>query len=210
MTDPAHWDAVYDAREEERLTWFESEPVLSRQLIDTHGAPGGSVIDVGGGASRLVDVPLGQGRAVTVLDLSAAALAASRERLGPDAARAEWRAGDVTAFVPDRSWDVWHDRAVFHFLIEPEARAGYVRAMEAGLAPGGIAIVMTFAPDGPGTCSSLPVQRYSPESLRAELDRLAPGAFEPVTAGRHVHRTPLGRSQPFQYSVLRKVEERPG
>lgn len=209
MTDPGHWDAVYDAREEDRLTWFEAEPVLSRELIDTHAAPGGSVIDVGGGASRLVDVLLGQGRAVTVLDLSAGALAASRERLGPDAARAEWRAGDVTDFAPDRTWDVWHDRAVFHFLTEPEARAGYVRAMEASLAPGGIAIVMTFAPDGPETCSSLPVERYSPESLRAEIDRLAPGAFAPVTQGRHVHRTPLGREQAFQFSVLQKLPEPP-
>jgi SAM-dependent methyltransferase len=205
--NPAHWDRVYGAREEAALTWFEEVPARSLALIRTHARPGEGVIDVGGGASRLVDHLLADGIGpVTVLDLSGAALAASRDRLGAVANRVDWRVGDVTRFVPDRTWGVWHDRAVFHFLTDPEARSAYGRAMAAAVVPGGIAIIATFSPDGPETCSGLPVQRWSPEALAAEVARIAPGAFLPVSAEAHVHVTPKGNRQAFQTSALRRTE----
>ncbi len=204
--DPAHWDRVYEARDEAALTWFEATPARSLALIRAHALPGAGVIDVGGGASRLVDHLLGAGLGpVTVLDLSAAALAATRDRLGARAAAADWIAGDVTHFAPGRTWGVWHDRAVFHFLTDPTAREGYGRALTAAVAPGGAAIIATFSPDGPETCSGLPVQRWSPEALAAEVARISPGGFVPVAAEAHVHLTPKGNRQAFQTSVFRRV-----
>jgi SAM-dependent methyltransferase len=206
IANPAHWDQVYGAREETALTWFEEIPERSLALIRALAHPGAGVIDVGSGASRLVDHLLAEGIGpVTVLDLSAAALAASRARLGPAADRVDWRVGDVTRFVPDRTWGVWHDRAVFHFLTDPAARAAYGRAMAAAVAPGGTAIMATFAPDGPETCSGLPVQRWSPEALAEEVARIASGAFVPVSTEGHVHMTPKGNRQAFQTSVFRRV-----
>ena len=206
MTDRAHWDAVYGAREEEALTWFQAEPEPSLSLIRTHAPAGEPVVDVGGGASRLVDVLVAEGRAVTVLDLSAEALDVSRARLGAAAGRVTWVVGDVTRWVPERTFGVWHDRAVFHFLTEPADRAGYFAALDRALAPDGVAVVMTFAPDGPETCSNLPVIRYSPESLVAEAEQRRPGAFRLRHAERFVHLTPKGNEQPFQISILSRKD----
>lgn len=206
MTErPAHWDAVYAAREEQALTWHEDDPRLSLDLIRRYGPPDGAVIDVGGGASRLAERLLQSGRGpVTVLDVSAAALAASRARLGAAAAGATWIEADVTAWTPDRSYAVWHDRAVFHFLTGQADRAAYVTAMDRSLADGGIAIIATFDADGPETCSGLPVMRYAPDDLAHTLDVLAPGRFRRLDARRHVHVTPKGNRQAFQTSVFRK------
>lgn len=204
MTGAGHWDTVYGAREDAALTWYEAEPALSLELIAAHAPPGASVIDVGGGQSRLVDRLLEAGHAVTVLDLSAAALAAVQRRLGDRAAEVGWIAGDVTAWIPDRSFGIWHDRAVFHFLTDAADRAGYVRAMDAALAPDGVAIIATFAPDGPEMCSGLPVVRYGPEKLTATLDALAPGTFRLIDSRAHVHVTPRGARQSFQASVFRR------
>jgi ubiquinone/menaquinone biosynthesis C-methylase UbiE len=203
----SHWDGVYAARAEEALTWFEADPALSLRLIAAHAGTGDPVIDVGGGASRLVDALLasGYGR-LTVLDLSAAALAASRDRLGVAAGRVRWVVADVTAWEPvPGAYAVWHDRAAFHFLTDPADRHAYLTRMARALRSGGHAILMTFAEDGPETCSGLPVQRWSPETLAAEVAAQVPGAFVPVAAERHDHRTPKGNSQRFQASVFRRV-----
>jgi len=203
----AHWDEVYGAREEAALTWFEEAPALSLDLIAEHATPEDAVIDIGGGASRLVDGLIAQGYAhVTCLDLSEAALAASRDRLGEAAGRVTWIAGDVTDWQPEPgAYALWHDRAAFHFLTDPAARAAYAARMARALRPGGHAVLMTFAEDGPERCSGLPVQHYSPASLAAEIDLHAAGAFVPVSAHTHLHRTPKGAEQAFQVSVLRRV-----
>ncbi|MDF0599838.1 class I SAM-dependent methyltransferase [Psychromarinibacter sp. C21-152] len=204
----AHWDAVYRARAEDRLTWFEATPTLSLELIARHAVPGRPVIDVGGGASRLAEALVARGVGpVTVLDLSPEALAASRARMGAAAAQVDWIAADVTGWVPDRRYGLWHDRAVFHFLTDAAQRAGYLRALDAALDPDGAAILMTFAEDGPETCSGLPVRRYSPDTLAAEVEAHLPGRFRLAERGRHVHVTPKGNRQAFQLSVLRRQEQ---
>ena len=200
-----HWDGVYGARREDALTWFEATPSLSLDLIREHLRPGDPFIDIGAGASRVVDALLEEGFGpLAVLDLSSAALAVSRRRLGPRADDVAWIAADITTLQPDRDHAVWHDRAVFHFLTRAEDRAGYARALAQALRPGGIAIIATFADDGPEMCSRLPVVRYAPEALAQELDRLLPGRFETLDARRHLHVTPKGFRQGFQYSVFRK------
>ncbi len=201
-----HWDGVYGAREEGALTWFEDVPDLSLSLIRNLARPIDPVIDIGGGASRLVDHLLAEGyRDITVLDLSEAALAVSRARLGDRADKVGWIVGDITQWQPDSAaYALWHDRAAFHFLTEPDQRAAYVARMVAGLRPGGHAIIMSFAEDGPERCSNLPVQRYSPDTLSVEVGRHAPGLFTRVQEARHVHRTPRGAAQAFQVTVLRR------
>jgi SAM-dependent methyltransferase len=175
--------------------------------VRDHLHPGEPFIDIGAGASRLVDALLDEGFGpLTVLDLSAAALAVSRQRLGPRADDVAWIEADITAWRPERDYAVWHDRAVFHFLTASEERAGYARALAHALRPGGIAIIATFAEDGPEMCSGLPVVRYAPEALARELDRLQPGRFEMREARRHMHVTPKGNRQSFQYSVFRKTD----
>jgi SAM-dependent methyltransferase len=181
-------------------------PALSLRLIKDHADPDDPIIDIGGGASRLVDHLLPRGyRRLSVLDLSEAALEASRARLGTLADGVTWIAADVTDWQPEpASLALWHDRAAFHFLTDPDRRAAYVDRMARALRPGGHAILMTFAEDGPERCSGLPVQRYSPAALAAEIARHAPDAFTPVLSERHVHRTPKGAEQAFQVSVLRR------
>ena len=202
-----HWDGVYGARSEDELTWFEARPSVSLELVRAHLRPGDPFIDIGGGASRLVDALLDEGFGpLAVLDLSGAAMAVSRRRLGPRSDDIAWIEADITTWQPDLAYAVWHDRAVFHFLTGVEDRAGYARALSAALQPGAIAIIATFADDGPEMCSGLPVVRYAPESLAQELDRLLPGRFETVDARRHMHITPKGNRQSFQYSVFRKTD----
>jgi ubiquinone/menaquinone biosynthesis C-methylase UbiE len=203
---PEHWDAVYAARNEEALTWFEAAPELSVTLITRLAAPDEAVIDIGGGASRLPDALLDRGyRDITVLDLSEAALRVSRERLGARADKVRWVEASVTEWRPGRAYALWHDRAVFHFLTMAADRAAYLRAMARAVMPGGHAIIATFAEDGPETCSGLPVRRWSSDALVAEVAAACPGAFARVDATRHVHVTPKGNQQPFQVTVLRRA-----
>lgn len=206
ITRMAHWHQVYGAREEQALTWFEEEAALSLEVITRYAPPEAAVLDAGGGASRLVDGLLGCGFGdVTVLDLSAAALETSQERLGRDMGKVNWWMADLTDWVPPRSYDLWHDRAVFHFMITPEDRAAYMRALLAGLGVGGVAVIATFALDGPESCSGLPVCRYSPETLAETLEALAPGCFSQEEFLTHTHKTPQARSQSFQLSVFRRT-----
>lgn len=201
-----HWNSVYGARAEDELSWFEATPSLSRELVLKYLEPGDAFIDVGGGASRLVDILLDEGFGpLTVLDISASALAVSKERLGPRAEDVTWIEADVTAWRPDRAYAVWHDRAVFHFLTEPDDRASYARVMAEALRSGGTAIVSTFADDGPEMCSGLPVVRYAPDDLARQFEDLIPGQLEMIEAQRHMHVTPKGNRQSFQYSVFKKL-----
>lgn len=208
MTDEQkHWDGVYEARAEDELTWFEATPEVSLDLVRTYLKPGDAFIDIGAGASRLVDALLEAGLGpLAVLDLSAASLAKSQRRLSARRDDVTWIEADITTWQPSREYAVWHDRAVFHFLTRPEDRAAYTRAMSEALAPGGIAIIATFADDGPEMCSGLPVVRYTPGDLAQELDRLCPGKFDKIDATRHMHITPKGNRQSFQYSVFRKTD----
>lgn len=198
-----HWDAVYRTRGEDEVSWFQEDPETSVALVTRSGIDrDDAVLDVGAGASRLVDHLIDHGfTRLTVLDLARAALDRSRERLGDRGAAVEWVAADVTRWQPDRAYALWHDRAVFHFLTDAASRAAYVAVMTAALRPGGHAVIATFGPDGPERCSGLPVVRYTPEALAAELGE----AFELVESVAEVHRTPKGAVQHFQFSRFRKV-----
>jgi hypothetical protein len=200
-----HWDQVYRDRQDAALTWFEEVPSLSLRLVAETAAPSDAIIDVGGGASRLVDALLEAGFGdITVLDLSAEAIAVSRARLGPRAEDVAWIVADMTTWTPDRTYRVWHDRAAFHFLTTDIERDAYITRMADAVVSGGSAILSTFAEDGPEMCSGLAVARYAPRDLERRIEACAPGAFRAVASTRWTHVTPKGREQRFQYSVLRR------
>ena len=201
-----HWEKVYTTRGENEVSWFQETPAPSLELIGLVGAIRSSaIIDIGGGASRLVDCLVGQGyEDVTVLDLSAAALASAQSRLGDKANRVKWIAADVTAWEPARVYDLWHDRAAFHFLTESADKAAYVSRLKAAVKPGGSVIIGTFAPDGPERCSGLMVSRYDAAGLAATLGC----GFELIDTRRHEHTTPSGAAQRFQFSTFRRGPDR--
>lgn len=194
-----HWDEVYDSKKESELSWTQAEPTLSLSLI-AEVCPSGRVIDVGGGLSQLAGRLLERGSSVTVLDISPVALARARERLGERADQVRWIEADVTQTPETGTHDVWHDRALFHFLVEPRDRAAYLALLKRAIPPGGHAVIATFAPDGPEKCSGLPVRRYDSDSLQAELGP----EFRLVKSVRETHVTPRGAQQPFQYSVFER------
>ena len=194
----AHWQNIYLTKAENEVSWFQEAPSISLELIQAAGvSEASSIIDIGGGASRLVDklVDLGH-RNVTVLDLSEAALAMSRARMGDKALLVDWIVADVTIWEPTAKFDLWHDRAAFHFLTEDHHRAAYVARMKQALRPGGTAIIASFSLLGPEKCSGLPVRRYDPESLGEVLGP----SFRLVETRDHEHRTPWGAVQNFQFS----------
>lgn len=197
-----HWDEIHRRRMPAEASWHQPEPTVSLELITAiAGERAVSVIDVGGGASELVDHLLARGHSdLTVLDVSPAALALARSRLGEAGDRIAWISADLRSWTPSRAYDVWHDRALFHFLIEPAARRHYAEIARAAVVPGGHAIIATFAPDGPERCSGLPVRRADPEAL---AQALAPG-FALVRSRREDHVTPAGVVQPFTWAVLRR------
>lgn len=197
MNRQEHWDQVYRTKGPQEVSWYQRRPDLSLALIAASGiGKDGGIIDVGGGASVLVDCLLeaGYGR-LAVLDLSTAALAHARARLGERAAGIEWFEADVTTFDPPHRFGLWHDRAVFHFLTEAEDRRRYVAALRRTLQPGGTVIIATFAQDGPPKCSGLDVVRYDEPSIAAEL-----GAEFSLLEVRHeTHVTPWESEQRFIY-----------
>jgi ubiquinone/menaquinone biosynthesis C-methylase UbiE len=198
----AHWQNVYATRRETEVSWFQATPSVSLDLIRSLGAlPRLAIIDVGGGASRLVDALLEEGcTELTVLDVSEAALSAARARLGDRAAGVQWVTADVTRWEPQRQYDLWHDRAAFHFLTEAGDRAAYLERLSRALPPGAHAIIATFANDGPERCSGLPVVRYDAQALARTLG----SRFALVATRREDHLTPMGTTQRFQYSVFRR------
>jgi len=200
----AHWENVYTTKGENEVSWFQESPAPSLALIVEIGAvPSSAIIDIGGGASRLVDELIGRGfQDITVLDLSAAALEAAKARLGERAGGAQWLVADATTWEPPRTYDIWHDRAAFHFLTEERDRAAYIERLRQGLKIGGHAIIATFALDGPEKCSGLPVMRYD----AAHLGQMLGSGFELLQSVANDHATPWGSHQQFQFSVFQRVE----
>jgi SAM-dependent methyltransferase len=194
----AYWEAVYEGKGEREVSWFQESPSPSLELVALAGAgPASAIVDIGGGASRLVDALLtAEYTDLTVLDLSDAALAASRARLGTAGDGVDWVVADVTAWQPTRTYDVWHDRAAFHFLNAVEEQAAYVACVRRAVKIGGHVVIGTFATDGPEKCSGLPVTRHSADSIAALLG----AGFTLTDHRRHQHATPWQSVQKFQFS----------
>ena len=203
MNGRGHWEGIYRRKEPTELSWYQPEAALSVSLIRrTTPAVDAPIIDVGGGASTLVDGLLDAGyRSVTVLDIAPSALALARERLGARAGLADWVAADILdAPLALGSIAVWHDRAVFHFLTDPADRARYVDQVRRSVRPGGHVIVASFAIDGPTRCSGLEVVRYTPDTMHAEFGT----GFQLLDSVREEHHTPTGSTQAFLYCLCRR------
>lgn len=201
-----HWNKVYSTKAATEVSWFQEEPAASLALIDTAGiGPDDAIVDVGGGASLLVDRLLDRGQSdITVLDIAETGLAVARARLGAKGAGVAWTVQDVTRWQPPPGrFRLWHDRAVFHFLIDEADRRGYLAALDRGLRAGGYLILAAFAPTGPERCSGLPVRRYSGESMQAVL---GPG-FRLLAERPETHPTPAGGRQDFTWCLFRKLGE---
>lgn len=196
----AHWQKIYAEKTPSDLSWFQAEPTISLELIKNCDLGfSDPIIDVGGGASVLVDHLIRRGYTrLAVLDISAAALAASRRRLGVDAERVEWIEADVTAYEPREQFALWHDRAVFHFLTDSNDRRSYVATLKKALRPGGHLIVASFAIGGPEKCSGLPIVQYDSHKLLSVLGR----EFRLVEERAESHVTPAQRIQEFAYFHL--------
>lgn len=202
MRTREHWESVYGTKSPTEVSWYQPHAELSLRLIrETGVALEASIIDVGGGSSTLVDDLLTAGyRNLTVLDISASALKTAKDRLGPDDSRVQWLAGDLlTAQLPKQGFEVWHDRAVFHFLMCEEDRRKYIKTVMHAVKPGGFVIVATFSEDGPERCSGLPVKRYRPDELHAEFGQ----PFTLLDHLRETHITPAGNEQKFVYCFCR-------
>jgi len=199
-----HWESVYRSKGDTELSWFQAQPAVSLSLIDGLTTAPQRVIDIGGGQSALAGELLARGiEEVAVLDIAGAAVERGRARLGPNADRVRWFVTDVLDAPELGEFDLWHDRAVFHFLTEPEQRLRYVAAAKRAVCSGGHAIVATFAPSGPEKCSGLPVCRYDASALAQQF---AP-SFGMVGSTTETHTTPWGKTQDFTYVVLRRLAE---
>ena len=202
MSRTEHWDSVYASRTDDEVSWTQHDPTLSLALI-REVCPAGRIIDVGGGTSVLSERLLDEGHSVAVLDISTTALVRAKQRLGARANRVRWIVADITGEPDLETVDVWHDRAVFHFLTDPADRAAYRRLLSRTVPPGGYVIIATFALDGPDKCSGLPVHRYDPPQLIAELGE----EFEFLKSVPEIHHTPWGKAQSFQYSAFRRIQQ---
>ena len=203
MNTKTHWEHIYETKGATQVSWYQEHAQFSLQYIRNTGiGKSDHVIDVGGGTSTLVDDLIEDGfQHITILDVSGTALQVARQRLGPRTAMVNWIEADITQaeLLPD-AYDVWHDRAVFHFLTQAADRQRYVDAVRHSVRKGGHVIVATFATDGPERCSGLDVVRYSPESLHSEFGE----EFEVMDSTRETHHTPLGTEQKFIYCYCRK------
>jgi 2-polyprenyl-3-methyl-5-hydroxy-6-metoxy-1,4-benzoquinol methylase len=198
----AHWENVYAARTPESVSWYRAHLETSLALIErATDARSASIIDIGGGESTLVDDLLLRGyENVTVLDVSETAIGVTKTRLGSPAERVRWLVADIAAVdLKAHAYDLWHDRAVFHFLTTPERRMAYVRQVIHAVKPGGHVIVSTFGPEGPRECSGLEVVRYDAESLHGEFG----GHFRLIESSKELHQTPFGTTQQFLYCYCR-------
>jgi trans-aconitate methyltransferase len=199
-TDPKeHWQTVYGTKAPTDVSWYQPIPQRSLALIQSTGLPpDAAILDVGGGASTLVDYLLAAGFSdITVLDVAPAALEATKARLGVAGAPVQMIAADVTTWQPSRRYDVWHDRAVFHFLVDEAQRERYLNVLRVALAPGGYLVMATFGPEGPTRCSGLDVRRYA----AAELSAVLGTAFRLATSVTEEHTTPSGNVQQFMYGL---------
>jgi SAM-dependent methyltransferase len=193
--DQEHWDRVYATKDEDAVSWFEASPERSLKMIEATGVPrSAAIIDIGGGLSRLPDALVAAGYSdITVLDIAKEAIERMTARHAGNSA-IKGIVGDLRNFKPQRGYDLWHDRAVLHFMIEEEDRRRYHAALTSAVKPGGHVIIATFAPTGPEKCSGLPVRRYSP----ADLDAFLGPEFEHREAFAFDHVTPGGATQRFQ------------
>jgi hypothetical protein len=200
-TTAHHWDRAYSHGDTTR-SWYQQLPQPSLHMLDAIGAtPRDSLIDVGGGASPLVDALLDRGYTdVTVLDISRTALSTAQRRLGADAGRADWLVADLLTWQSTRRWDIWHDRATLHFFTNDADRMTYLNLLDQAVSATGFAILATFAPDGPQVCSGLPVGRYDSQKLA----RLLGHRWELVIHTREEHGTPGGASQPFTWTAFHR------
>lgn len=204
MDEQLYWDTIYKTKAPDAVSWYRSHLEKSLELIErTAGARSATIIDVGGGEATLVDDLLAHGyQNVSVLDISQTAIDVSRQRLGQAADKVTWLVADITQVeLPEQHYDVWHDRAVFHFLTHPEQRAAYVRQVARAMKPGGNVIVATFGPEGPKMCSGLEIVRYDAESLHDQFG----ARFRLVESVTELHQTPFGATQQFLYCYC-KVE----
>jgi SAM-dependent methyltransferase len=204
-TQSSHWDRVYEDKAFTDVSWYQAQPSESLELIEAAQVPPDvPIIDVGGGASTLVDHLVDRGfRDITVLDLSERAFAQARARLGDDTDRVSWIVADVTTFRPERTYGLWHDRAVLHFLVDAEDRNRYLDVLRAALAPGGHLVLATFGPEGPLRCSGLEVRRYSVDRM---ADLLGP-EFNLCSEQTVYHQTPSGASQQFLFTRWHRTKE---
>jgi 2-polyprenyl-3-methyl-5-hydroxy-6-metoxy-1,4-benzoquinol methylase len=203
MEKTEHWENVYQTKSSAEVSWYEPEPKQPLELIlDVAGESRGRVIDVGGGQSFLVDRLLDAGfTQVTVLDISQTAIEATKARMGERASQVEWIAADITQRDSLGTFDIWHDRAVFHFVTDPDDRKHYVELLKRSLPNGGHFIVETFAKGGPEKCSGLPICQYDDASMREAMG----SSFSPVNSGEYLHTTPTGKPQQFFYGLYKRV-----
>lgn len=208
MTDERkkHWQTVYQTKSSTDVSWYQFVPNRSLELIKSAAMlPEAAILDVGGGDCTLVDNLLAAGFTdITVLDISSAALDSAKSRLGAAAGGVVWIAADITDWQPVRRFDLWHDRAVFHFLVDPTLRRRYLGVLQAALVPGGHVVIATFGPEGPTRCSGLDVQRYSV----AELSAVLGSCFRLIRSHLDVHLTPAGREQQFLYGWWQTIGQR--
>ena len=203
IDNPSYWNKVYETKGEADVSWFQKSPEPSLEFIRRY-APDRSaaIIDIGGGASRLVDYLWVDGfRNLTVLDLSSEAIAIARHRIGNHGDSIKWIVSDATTWHPDDIYDLWHDRAVFHFLTESDDQSAYIRNLKRALKIGGYLVIGTFALDGPEKCSGLPVMRHSSQTLQ----NLLGSEFELIESRKHDHQTPFQSIQSFQYCVFKRL-----
>ena len=198
-----HWEHIYSDKNSTEVSWYQQHPEISLELIKSTGVEKSArIIDIGGGASTLVDYLLSTGyENISVLDISRSAIEQAKQRLGEHESRIQWLEKDITAFVAQQKFDLWHDRAVFHFLTDAEDRLSYVKTISSSLCSGSHAIIATFNIDGPKKCSGLEIVRYSTESLSAVFSE----NFQLVDTRTEEHRTPGGATQSFVYCRFVRV-----
>jgi SAM-dependent methyltransferase len=199
----SYWNSVYETKGETEVSWFQNNPEPSLEFIRRY-APDrtASIIDIGGGLSRLADHLLVDGfQNLSVLDISSEAMALARDRLGDRGTSIEWIVSDVTKWTPEKVYDLWHDRAVFHFLTEFDDQMAYIARLKHALKRGGYLVIGTFALDGPEKCSGLPVMRHDSHSLQNLLGE----AFKLIETRKHDHQTPFQTIQHFQYSIFQHI-----
>jgi SAM-dependent methyltransferase len=198
-----HWEAVYSDKDPQGVSWYESFPGLSLRLVtEANLPPSAALLDVGGGASTLAAELLRRGHTdITVADISGSALSKAQAELGAQAEAIEWVQADVRRHDFGRQYDLWHDRALFHFMVTQDDREAYLGALDRALKPGGHAVIATFGLDGPTSCSGLPVARYGSTNLATTLG----DGFELISEALDVHKTPAGNEQQFLYAHLERA-----
>lgn len=202
MDAQTHWEKIYGSKAPDAVSWYRPHLETSLELIErAAGGLSASIIDVGGGESTLVDDLVARGyQNITVLDISQTAIDVTRKRLASGSENVHWLVGDITSMkLEPASYDVWHDRAVFHFLTASDARVAYVRQVAKAVKPGGHVIVSTFGPEGPTKCSGLDVVRYDADSLHREFGV----RFHLLGSSTEMHQTPFGTVQQFLYCLCR-------